>query len=243
MAQRVLRREIELNWSIEDQGAALLNRLPNSTSVSGNLLEVANTYLENTTLISDAAEAHHQHLREMVTQSEAATRQARHHLAQHVGYQNRTQAEKDLALMQHNNQQIRTLALRVANTSIMVQHLTKLNVQQLVEGNRHLAQTIFELPANAINYPLFHTRSARCNRMCFTHCALSVTLSLQHLVTMRIFVSQRVWVGNGFEYGLAPQFAATIPEPPRFDVPEPPLRYMYDALNETSSEGSGEEEA
>ena len=93
----------------------------------------------------------------MVTQSEAATRQARHHLTQHVGYWNQTRAKKDLALMQRNNQQIRTLALRAANTSIMVQHLTKLNVQQLVEGNRHLARTICELLANAINYHLFHT--------------------------------------------------------------------------------------
>ena len=78
--------------------------------------------------------------------------------------------------------------------------------------------------------------------MCFTHRVLLVTPSLQHLVTMRIFVSQRVRVGNGWEYGLSPQFAATIPAPPRFDVPEPPLRYMYDALNETSSEDLGEEE-
>ena len=124
----------------------------------------------------------------------------------------------------------------------MVQHLTKLNVQQLVEGNRHLARTICELLADTINYPLFHTREARCNRMCFTHRAFLVTPSLQHLVTMRIFVSQRVRIGNGFEYGLAPQFAATIPEPPRFDVPEPPLRYMYDVLNKTSSEDLGEEE-
>ena len=73
MAWRVPRRKIERNWSIEHQGAALLNRLPNSTSVSGNLLEIANTHLENTTFISDATEAHHQHLCEKVTQSEAAT--------------------------------------------------------------------------------------------------------------------------------------------------------------------------
>ena len=72
MADRVPPRGIEQNWTIDQQGAALLNRLPNSTSVSGNLLEVTNTHLENTTFISDEAEAHHQTLHEMVTQGEAA---------------------------------------------------------------------------------------------------------------------------------------------------------------------------
>ena len=67
MADRVPPRGIEQNWTIDQQGAALLNRLPNSTSVSGNLLEVANTHLENTTFISNEAEAHHQTLCEIVT--------------------------------------------------------------------------------------------------------------------------------------------------------------------------------
>ena len=144
--------------------------------------------------------------------------------------------------MQHNNQQICTLALRTANTNIMVQHLTELNVQQLVEGNHQLARTICELLADGIDYPLFHTREARCRRMLLGHRALSVKPSLQHLVNMRIFISRRVQVGNETEYDLAPQFAATIPEPSRFDVLEPPLHYMYDALNETSSDDSNEEE-
>ena len=78
--------------------------------------------------------------------------------------------------------------------------------------------------------------------MLLGHPALSVTPNFQHLVNMRIFISRRAQVGNGTEYGLAPQFAATIPEPPRFDVPEPPLCYMYEVLNETSSDDSNEEE-
>ena len=125
----------------------------------------------------------------------------------------------------------------------MVQHLAENQVQQLVEGNRHLTRTICELLADTIDYPLFHTREARCTQMRLTHRSLLVTPSLQHLLTMRIFVAQCVLVGNGLEYGLSPQFAATIPEPPRFDVPEPPLRYMYDALNKTSSNDSSEDEA
>ena len=39
----------------------------------------------------------------------------------------------------------------------MVQHLAEHQVQQLVEGNRHLARTICELLADGIDYPLFHT--------------------------------------------------------------------------------------
>ena len=210
--------------------------------MSGNLLEVANKHLENTTLISNAAETHYQHLYAMVTQAEVAVQQAWHHLTQHVGYRNRTQAEMELAWIQRNNQQVCTLALRTANTNIMVQHLTELNVQQLVEGNCHLARTICELLANGIDYPLFHTHKARCRRMLLGHRALLVTPSLQHLITMHIFISRRVQVGKGMEYSLAPQFAATIPEPPRFDVLESPLHYMYEALNETSSNDLSEDE-
>ena len=114
--------------------------------------------------------------------------------------------------MERNNRQIRTLTLQEANTRIMVQHLAEHQVQQLIEGNCHLARTICELLVDAIDYPLFHTREARCNRMCLTHRSLFVTPSLQHWLIMCIFVAQRVLVGNGLEYGLSPQFAAIIPE-------------------------------
>ena len=72
MAKRVPPQGIEQNWTIDQQGAALLNCLQNSTSVSGNLLEVTNKHLENTTFISDEVETHHQTLHEMVAQGEEA---------------------------------------------------------------------------------------------------------------------------------------------------------------------------
>ena len=115
-----------------------------------------------------------------------------------MGYLNRTRAEKDLALMRRNNQQVRTLALRIANTKIMVQHLTELHMQQLVKGNRQLARTICELLADGIDYPLFHTREARCRRMRLGHCALTVIPSLQHLVNLSIFIARRAPVGNAW---------------------------------------------
>ena len=72
MADPVPPRGIDRNWTIVQEGAALLNRIPNSTLVSGSQLEVSNTHLENTTLISNEAEAHHQTLCELVTHGEAA---------------------------------------------------------------------------------------------------------------------------------------------------------------------------
>ena len=242
MAKRGPPRSIDWKWTIDQHGVVLLNRLPNSTLVSRNLLEVANEHLVNTTFIRDEAETQHQHIREMVTQTEAAVWKALDHLTQHVSYLNRTRAERDLALVRRNNQQVWFLALRTTNTNIMVQHLTKLHVQKLVEGNRQLACTICEFLADGIDYPLFHTRKARCRRMRLRHCGLTVTPSLQHLVNLGIFIARWAPVGNGTEYGLAPQFATTIPAPPRFNVPEPPLRYRYEALNETSSNDSNDKE-
>ena len=159
-----------------------------------------------------------------------------------MGYLTQTCVERDLALTRRNNQQVRFLALRTANTNIMVQHLTKLHVQQLVQGNRQLARTMCEFLADGINYPLFHTHEARCRRMRFGHRGKTVTPSLEHLVNLGIFIARRAPVGNRTKYGLAPQFAATIPAPPRFNVPEPPLRYRYEALNETSSDDSNDKE-
>ena len=115
----------------------------------------------------------------------------------------------------------------------MVQHLVENRVQQMMDGDRNLAHTICEVMADAIDYPLFHNKKARCDRQRIHDRNLTVAPSFQHLVDMNIFVAQRPLVGNGLEYGLAPQFAATILEPPRFNVPEPPLRYMYAELTET----------
>lgn len=44
---------------------------------------------------------------------------------------------------------------------------------------------------------------------------------------MNILVAHRRLTGNGLEYGLAAHFAATLPQPPRFDVPKPQTRIMY----------------
>ena len=51
----------------------------------------------------------------------------------------------------------------------MVQHFAENRVQQTVDGNPYLARTICELMADAIDYPLFHTRAARCDHMCPIH--------------------------------------------------------------------------
>ena len=60
---------------------------------------------------------------------------------------------------------------------------------------------------------------------------------------MNILIARRQLIGNGLEYGLANDFAATLPQPPQFDVPEPPAHIMYPELNETSSdESDGEAE-
>ena len=53
---------------------------------------------------------------------------------------------------------------------------------------------------------------------------------------MNIFVAQQPLCGNGLEYGLANHFEGTLPQPPRFDIPEPAFCYMYPELNKTTSE-------
>ena len=76
MARRIDMRCVKRDWIIDVQGVALLNRTPNSTSVSGNCLEVANAHLDSTTSTSDAAEAHHGFLGGLVGQAEETLRQA-----------------------------------------------------------------------------------------------------------------------------------------------------------------------
>ena len=241
MNERAPPRITERNWTIAEQGAVLLNRLPNSTSVSGNQLEVANDHLINTTRLRDEAETQHQHLREMVAQADEAGRQARANVERHAGYLTRTRNERTRALTQYTNQQVRFVTLREANTGIMVQHLAELHVQQLVRDQRHLARTMCDFIADGVDYPLFHTRETRCSRMRLMPCGKTMTPSLEHLVNLNIFIARRAPVGYGTEYGLAPQFADTLPVPPRFNVPEPPLRYRYEALNKTSSNESNDE--
>ena len=87
---------------------------------------------------------------------------------------------------------------------------------------------------------MFHTKVTHCDQIRIHEQNLTVAPSFRQLVKMNILVARQPLVGNGLKYSPANQFTATIPEPPRFNVPEPPLRYMYAELNETSSKESSE---
>ena len=80
-----------------------------------------------------------------------------------------------------------------------------------MDGNCHVARTICELMVDIIDYPLFHNREARCDCMRLMHQTLTVAPSFHCLIDMHILIARRPLVGNGLEYGLLPQFAATIP--------------------------------
>ena len=114
----------------------------------------------------------------------------------------------------------------------------------MADGDRSLTRRVVEVTADAIDYPLFHSKRARCARICPTLCPRDRTIAptFQRLVNMGILIARRQLIGNGFEYGLANYFAATLPQPPRFDVPKPDPRLMYPELNETSSDESREED-
>ena len=59
---------------------------------------------------------------------------------------------------------------------------------------------------------------------------------------MNVLEMRRAMTGTGFEYKLAHHFAALLPQPPRFDVPEPAQRQMYPDLNVSSSKESASED-
>ena len=102
-----------------------------------------------------------------------------------------------------------------------------------------------EIAADAIDYPQYHSKLARCGRIRRTLCSRDKTVgpAFQQLVNIGVLIARRPLTGNGYEYGLAAYFAALMPQSPRFDVPEPAERQMYPELNGTSSEGSdGEDE-
>ena len=91
-----------------------------------------------------------------------------------------------------------------------------------------------------MDYPQWYSKLQRCHRIRTTLSVRDRTIgpAFEHLVTMRDLVMRRAMTGTGYEYGLAHHFASLLPQPPRFDVPEPAKRQMYPELNETSSEGS-----
>ena len=97
-----------------------------------------------------------------------------------------------------------------------------------------------EIAADAINFPQSHSKLTRCRRIRRSLCPRDRTVgpAFQQLVNIGVLVPRRPLTGNGYEYGLAAYFAALLPQPPRFDVPEPEERQMYPELNDTSSDGS-----
>ena len=126
------------------------------------------------------------------------------------------------------------------NTVYVVQYLFEQGVQEMADGDRSLTCKVVEVTADAIDYPLFHSKRARCTRIFQTLCPKDKTVgpTFQKLVNMGVLVARRQLTGNGYEYGLANYFAAMLPQPQQFDVPEPAKRQMYPELNDTSSEGS-----
>ena len=130
--------------------------------------------------------------------------------------------------------------MHAATTAHVIQYLDDKGVQDMADGDRSLTRRMVEVTADAMDFPQYHSKTRRCRRICQTLCPRDRTVgpAFHHLVTMNILVTRRALTGNGYEYGLASYFAALLPQPPRFDVPEPEDRQMYRELNDTSSEGS-----
>ena len=144
-------RRIKQNYRINVHRAALLNCTPNSTSVSGNALEVTDVHLTLTTATNNAVEDIYQSLGETVQQVEETLQQACRNQADYNNYQDRTLTATAAALLVRDNYRIRTLVLQEANTNIIVQHLAEHQVEDMVArkdedenpvGNRTLACTI-----------------------------------------------------------------------------------------------------
>ena len=151
-----------------------------------------------------------------------------------------TQNTVDAARLAQDNQRIRTVAMHKANTVHVVQHLFLHGMQDMMQGNRSLTRRIVEVTADALDYPLFHTKEARFARIRTNLSPRDPTIAptFHRLVVMNILVARRRLTGNSLEYGLAAHFAATLPQPPHFNVPKPPTCYVYPELNETSSDES-----
>ena len=132
--------------------------------------------------------------------------------------------------------------MQEASTVHTVQHLFERGVEGMVagQGNRTLTRRICEVMADALDYPLYHTKEVHCTRICICPQDMTIASTFHRLVDMNILVARRRLTGNSLEYGLAAHFAATLPQPPRFNVPKPQLRYMYPELNETSSDESSD---
>ena len=127
-----------------------------------------------------------------------------------------TEDAVNAALRACNNQRVRTLPIRETNTVHVVQYLFKHGVQDMADGEQSLTRRVVEVTADAIDYPLFHSKRARCTRICRTLCPRDRTVgpTFQKLVNMGVLVARRQLTGNSYEYGLANYFAAILPQPP-----------------------------
>ena len=134
--------------------------------------------------------------------------------------------------------------MQVATTAHVVQYLDDNDVQNLTNGDRSLTRRVVEVTADAIDYPQWYSKFQRCHRIREDLHVRDRTIgpAFQHLVNMNVLEMRRAMTGTGFEYKLAHHFAALLPQPPRFDVPEPAQRQMYPELNVTSSEESASED-
>ena len=231
-------------YELYDDGAALLMSMKNGTSEMGHALQVAEMALA-TSIASrkDARDDHGRSLR-AVTQLENMLATARinevisnNQLTAH----NTAVADSRRAL---NGQRVRTEAMQTANTVHVLQYLDDRGAQQLADGDRSLTRRVVEVTADAMDFPQWHPKLRRCHRIREDLSVRDRTIgpAFDHLVTMRVLVMRRAMTGPGYEYGLADHFANLLPQPPRFDVPEPADRQMYPDLNETSSDESTDED-
>ena len=130
------------------------------------------------------------------------------------------------------------------NMAIIVQTLVEHHMNAMVTGenadgnparNCWLAHMMCEIIADAMDFPLYHSKEAKWTLIEIHEQNLTVTPSFQRLVEMNVLVARRLPCGNGLEYGLANQFVEPLPQQPHFNVPKPAFCLMYADLHETSS--------
>ena len=232
-------------YDLYNEGAALLNSMKNGTSELGHALQVSEMALATSLASCTDARDDHGRALQAVTQLENALSTAR--INAMISNNQLTAHNTAVAVSRRalNGQRIRTEAMHTANTAHVLQYLDKRGAQQLADGDRSLTRRVVEVTADAMDFPQWHSKLRRCHRIRPDLSVRDRTIgpAFDHLVTMRVLVMRRAMTGTGYEYGLADYFANLLPQPPRFDVPEPAERQMYPELNETSSEGSaGEDE-
>ena len=227
-------------YDLYNDGSILLNSMKNGTSELAHALKMSDMALTTSLARRKDARDDHGRAQQTVTQLENALATARINA---VITNNQLTANDDavaLSRRARNGQRVRTGAMHAATTAHVIQYLDDKGVQDLADGDRSLTRRVVEVTADAMDYPQWYSKLRRCHRIRPTLCPRDKTIgpAFEHLVTMNVLVMRRALTGTGYEYGLAAYFAALLPQPPRFDVPEPEDRQMYRELNDTSSEGS-----